>query len=405
MNTKLSSSIEILKCSILIAGTCIGGGMLALPLSIGAFGFAPSVFMMFIACIFMSISSLLYLEATMWLKKGAHMNTLSNTFLTKWWRVFCIIVYVFICYASIVAYISLGGKEIAHAFMTTIHHTFSAIGGMYLFVVLFGATLVLGYKFLGRVNSILFFAMIFAYIVLIGVGTQGIDTTNLQRETWSYGLFFTTPLMLAIFSFPGIVPSITAQLDKNAKAVKTSILIGTFFTFFIYVVWVFFVIGSVPYEGDFGLKQACLEGIPISLCIYHASNNPLVTGAAQFFSFFALATSFLGLSLSLFDFFFDTSGIKKRNLATNTILTLLVIIPSLIFAIYFERVFLTALEMTGGFGDVFLSGIIPVMMVWNGRYKYNYTGEYRVFGGKFLLIAITVAAISVFIAEVLMLVS
>ena len=65
MKEKYMNIFEILKCSVLIAGTCIGGGMLALPLSIGSFGFLPSVALMFVACVFMSISSLLYLEATL----------------------------------------------------------------------------------------------------------------------------------------------------------------------------------------------------------------------------------------------------------------------------------------------------------------------------------------------------
>jgi tyrosine-specific transport protein len=405
MKEKSINIFEVLKCSVLIAGTCIGGGMLALPHSIGSFGFLPSVVLMFISCVFMSISALLYLEATLWLEKGAHMNALSNKLLNKWWRFVCIIIYVFICYASIVAYLSLGGIEVAHVFKTTIDFRITEINGMYLFALLFGSTLILGYKFLGRVNSILFFSMIFAYIFLISIGIPKITLTNLKRESWGYGLFFTTPLMLTIFSFPGIVPSITYQLNKNAKSVRLSILIGTFLTFFVYVVWILFVIGSVPYEGDFGLEQACIFGIPISQCIYHISNSPLVSVSTQFFSFFALATSFLGISLSLFDFFLDSFGIKNRSVTTNALLSILVIFPSLIFSIFFERIFVTALEVSGGIGDVFLSGIIPVLMVWNGRYRYKYHGNYQVFGGKFLLLMISIAAISVFIAELILIFS
>ncbi len=393
------SIFEVLQCSLLIAGTCIGGGMLALPLSIGSFGFLPSLVLIFSSCAFMALSSLLYLEATLWMKGSSHMNTLSNTLLSKFWRKVSVGIYVFICYASIVAYLSWGGKELAHSINVSSLITVGNNAGIFLFTAFFGLTLVLGYKFLGRVNSILFAAMIFAYLFLIFSGTSQIEWINLKREDWSIGLFFTSPLMLAIFSFPGIVPSITYQLKRDARSVKLSILIGMVITLLVYMVWTFYILGSIPYDGTLGLKEACLNDIPISQCIHYLSSNPFISISAKFFTFFAIATSFLGISLSLFDFFFDASGAKKRNLLTDATLSLLVILPSLMIALLFEKVFVRALEVSGGFGDAILSGVIPILMIWNGRYKMNYTGEYKLAGGKPILIIILLIAISIFISE------
>jgi Amino acid permeases len=265
--------------------------------------------------------------------------------------------------------------------------------------LIFGFILVLGYKFLGRVNTILFSAMIFAFVLLIVSGTTEIQWINLKRENWSYGLFFTSPLMLAIFSFPGIVPSITYQLHKDARSVKLAIVIGMLVTLLVYIVWIFFVLGSVPYEGPFGLMEACTNDIPISQCIHYLSNNPLVSISAKFFTFFAIATSFLGISLSLFDFFFDTFRAKKRNLSTDMAISSLVVLPSLVITLLFEKVFVRALEISGGFGDAILSGCIPVLMIWNGRYNKKYQGDYTFPGGKPLLFVLLAIALSVFISE------
>jgi Amino acid permeases len=112
VKTKTLPIFDILRSSLLIAGTCIGGGMLALPLSIGSFGFLPSIVLIFLSCGFMTVSALLYLEATLWMKEGGHINTLSKNLLNKTWRAICLIIYVFICYASIVAYISWGGERV-----------------------------------------------------------------------------------------------------------------------------------------------------------------------------------------------------------------------------------------------------------------------------------------------------
>ena len=393
----------IISSSLLVAGTCIGGGMLALPLSIGYFGFFPSIIMMLLCCTFMSITALLYLEATLWMKEGAHMNTLSSNLLNQFWRILCFFIYLFICYASIIAYLSAGGKEIIHALKNEITTEYSGNIEIYLFSILFGSTLILGNKTLGRVNSILFTGMILSFFLLIASGTTDINIEHIERTNWSRRLFFTAPLMLTTFSFPGIVPSITNKLKKDAKSIRFSILIGTGVTFFFYLTWLFLVFGSVSYEGSFGLKQAFICDIPVTHCLYNIVNNPLASTAAQFFSFFAITTSFLGISLSLFDFFSDIFKIKE-NFFKNTLLTFLILIPSIILTIRFDHVFLVALEISGGIGDAFLSGMIPVLMVWKGRYNLNHTGGYTLFGGKPLLISIFLIALAVFIAEVILLV-
>ena len=80
---------------------------------------------------------------------------------------------------------------------------------------------------------------------------------------------------------------------------------------------------------------------------------------------------------------------------------LIVFVPSLVCAIRFERAFVTALELSGGIGDAILSGIIPVIMIWNGRYYLNKNGNYKVIGGKFLLVCIFLISVFIFFCEIL----
>ena len=391
----------IVSSALLVAGTCIGGGMLALPLSVGAFGFFPSIFVMFTCCIFMSITALLYLEAMLWMKEGAHMNTLSSNLLNRFWRIGCFLMYLFICYASIVAYLSGGGKEIVYILQNKFGFDDSGNIGIYLFSILFGSTLIVGYKVLGRVNSILFSGMIVAYFLLAITGTSNIHIEHLERKEWSFLLIFTLPMMLTTFSFPGIVPTITNHLKKDAKAIRISIILGTVITFFFYLVWLFIVFGSVAYEGEFGLKHAFLCDIPVTQCFYRTASHSLASVSAQFFAFFALTTSFLGISLSLFDFLSDTFSIQNTTPLKNALLTALVLIPSIIFAIWYDQVFLAALEISGGIGDAFLSGMIPVLMVWKGRYSHKNVGNYTVFGGKPLLIMVFFISLTIFVTEII----
>jgi tyrosine-specific transport protein len=80
---------------------------------------------------------------------------------------------------------------------------------------------------------------------------------------------------------------------------------------------------------------------------------------------------------------------------------LLIAIPAYLFAIYWERAFLMALELTGGIGDAILNGAIPVLMVWSGRYVQKRKGETLVGGGRPVLSLIMLFALFVFGVQIL----
>lgn len=79
-------------------------------------------------------------------------------------------------------------------------------------------------------------------------------------------------------------------------------------------------------------------------------------------------------------------GSMKEGIG-KVILGILIVVPTLICATQFERVFLVALEVSGGFGDSILNGLIPVIMVWIGRYYLNLgkASHFKLPGGRVLL--------------------
>ncbi|MEI8365682.1 MAG: aromatic amino acid transport family protein [Parachlamydiaceae bacterium] len=399
--SKPVSTFRTLSASLLIAGTCIGGGMLALPISGGPVGFIPSLLVMLVCCIFMTFTGLMYLEATLWMKEKAHLNTLSAELLSPFWRVVCWVTYLFICYASLIAYMSGGGKEIIFVVNQLFDQSYENMLGICAFSLVFSMILFLGHRLVERTNTIMFFSMIFAYVMLIATSTGSINGPFLLRQEWNIHWFLLFPLMLTTFSFPGIVPTIVPYLDRNPRAVRQAIIFGTSIAFVVYFMWMFIVLGSVPHVGEHSLQEAFQCDIPATECLHYALNNPFLSAIAQFFAFFALSTSFLGISLSLFDFLRDTITVPMNAAVKKILFCIIVFAPSLLLAIYFERAFITALEMSGGIGDTVISGIIPVIMIWNGRYYLKKKGLYTVWGGKWLLVSIVVVSALIFFCEIL----
>lgn len=375
---------RIISAMLLVTGTTIGGGMLALPVATGLNGFLPSIAIMAICCLAMITTALFLLEVTLWFGEGAHVMTMTSAILGKWGKLVSTIVYLFICYASIVAYTAGGGAQVAAALNHYLGWGLTDDLGACLFLAVFYAVIYMGNRIVGRVNTMLFVAMIFAYVLLIGVGIDEIRPTLLAQVSWK-GSLMAVPLLLTSFSFQTMVPSLVPYLNRHVKPLRIAIIGGTLFTFAIYAIWQALILGIVPIEGDKGLAQALYEGSPATIFLHDHVTSSWVAVAAEFFAFFAIGTSFLGMTFGLIDFLADGTGIKKQG-GGKVILGLLIVIPTLIIATQFERVFLIAMDTTGGFGDTVLNGMIPVLLIWIGRYKMGYQSNSPTPGGKVLLV-------------------
>lgn len=374
---------SVISAMFLVAGTCIGGGMLALPVATGISGFIPSISMMVVCWMAMTATALLLLEVSLWMESGVHIITMTSRILGTPGKAVSWLLYLFICYASIVAYTAGGGIQISNAMEGYFGLDLSKELGCMIFIVVFGLVIYLGSSIVGRVNAILFIAMIVAYFALVGTGIDEVNTEFLFTRRWA-GSIMAIPLLLTSFSFQTMVPSLTPYLKKHANSLRFAIVAGTGIAFIMYALWQWLMLGIVPVEGPNGLAEALARGEPATQFLKEHVEGRWIIVIAEYFAFFAIATSFLGIALGLFDFLSDGLKIKKEGMG-NVALGLLIVVPTLLFATQFERVFLVALDTSGGFGDSILNGIIPVLMVWIGRYRLGYKGAPCLPGGKPLL--------------------
>lgn len=397
--SKKSEQGSLFSAILLVAGCCIGGGMLALPVATGITGFFPSLVMMLLCWLAMTSSALLLLEANLWMEEGAHLLTMSSRLLGPIGKGVSWVLYLFICYASLVAY-TAGG---AHILSDTLHLatgiSFSYALACFLFIIIFGFMVDFGAHFIGRINAILFVAMIMAYFYLIYAGISEIYLSYLFYQDWSYSLI-SLPLLLTAFSFQTMVPSLTPYLKRNPQSMRWAVIGGTTISLVVYILWQATFLGIIPVEGEKGLLAALEKGQPAIPFLRDVVSNWWIGPVAEFFAFFALATSFLAIALGLVDFLSDGLKIKKEPKG-RAILGLLIAIPTLLFAVFYERAFLTALEASGGFGDSLLNGILPVLMVWVGRYHKKLKGEIFMPGGRFVLSLIFLFFLFILVYEVL----
>jgi tyrosine-specific transport protein len=387
--------------SMLVSGACIGGGMLAMPIQTAEAGFFVSFFMLVVCWIFMAFTGLLLVESTLWFKENAHFSSLAMGLLGRWGRAMSLGIYLFMNYASLVAYTAGGAALIDSWFYHVFHISLGYTCSCVLFTLIFGSIVYLGSLLIGKINSLLMMAMILAYLSLVSSGAADININHLTMQaSWRQGLF-SVPLILAAYSYQMIVPSLCSYLNYDLKALKKSILIGTTLPFLVYATWLFVIHGAIPFEGADGLKAALIRGSSATEPLKAHFKTPFLALLADSFAFFALVTSYLSLSLALFDFIRDLFKSfmpheKNPNQFNKNKILILSLVPSLLLAISYPRALLEFLDLSGGFGDVFLSGLIPISMVWVGRYRKKMQNTYETPGGKSALLLAGSFAILIF---------
>ncbi|MFZ0565156.1 MAG: aromatic amino acid transport family protein [Chlamydiales bacterium] len=390
---------SVLGATFLVAGTSIGGGMLALPVATGVAGFYPSLVMMLLGWAFMTTTALFLTEVNLWMEEGSHVITMVSRLLGPVGKIIAWLLYLFISYASLTAYASGGGDLFAMALKRFFNISIPEVWAVIIFVLLFGSIIYLGNVVIGRVNTLLMVGLIGSYLFIVAMGAPYVQGALLLRKSWGNTLI-AVPLLLTIFSFQTIVPSLTIYLKQDGRRLRLSIVLGTTIALIVYVVWEWLVLGTVLLDGDFGLAAALAMGKPASDFLGVAVGSVWLSTLADFFAFFALTTSFLGIALGLFDFLADGLKIKKERWGSFS-LGLLIAIPVLFFTLSMERVFLRALDASGGIGDSILNGLFPALMLWIGRYRKQFFSEYRLPGGKPLIVLVVIYALFVFTIEVL----
>ncbi|MCH9618630.1 MAG: Tyrosine-specific transport protein [Chlamydiia bacterium] len=393
-------SYKVLSAGFLVAGACIGGGILGVPVEAGSLGFYPSAIMLLMSWLFMTLTAFLYGEAALWMKDdNAHLVSIAKHLLGRWGEWITVILYIFMGYASLVAYNSGGSQLIDHLFQGVFSVSLTPIVSSILYAVVFGSVFYFGAKILGAINTLLMVGLIVSYVMMTAMGIEGVKSELLSRSSWT-GFYAVVPLMITSFSFQMIVPSIALYLDKDAKDLKYTLIFGATLALIFYLLWIFVVMGTVPNEGKSGLKEALENGqvATVSLRLYAHRNIIAVLG--EWFAFFAITTSYLGIGLGLFDFLADLFRVEKKGLG-KFILGLLVVLPTLYITMAYPNTFLDALDITGGLGDSILNGIIPVLMVWMGRYVIGYKSELKLMGGKTILSALFICSLLIITSQIL----
>lgn len=366
--------------TLLVAGTSIGVGMLALPIATAEGGFLPSLLIYMICWLFMLCTGLLILEACIWMPKGANLITLSSRLLGKWGKRACWVLYLFLFSCLMIAHIA-GGGDVVSALSGGVLSSWLSI---LIYVLIFSPVVYFGALWVDRFNLGLMIGILITYILFVTSTISYVTPSLLARMDFGK-VWWSLPVVFTAFGYQSLIPTLFNYMNRNVSKVRLALILGTTLPLLIYVVWEFLILGIVPLEGEGGLAQALQKGQSAINPLGHYIHNPTLLTLGRFFAFFAMTTSYLGISIAFVDFLLD--GLKLSKKGASKAMTCLVIfgIPLAITLIN-PHLFISALTIAGGIGVALLLGAMPILMVWAGRYYEGHSLMHQQLpGGKITL--------------------
>ncbi|CAK0749359.1 hypothetical protein CVIRNUC_001904 [Coccomyxa viridis] len=347
---------------VLIAGTTVGAGILAVPFTTQDSGFIPSTASLIGTYVFSVVTGLLLAEANINLmcelgKGGVSITSISRTTLGTAGEKATTLIYLALHYALLVAYTAKSGELLQQLLGQDVPPPVYSLGFCGLLAAMcFG----LRPAQLDQANTGLLAAVILSFAGLLWAVAGQVHPENLFQANW-VAVPQTLPVLSLAFVYQNVVPVICSRLEGDLGKVRTSILGGLSVPLLMFIVWNGAILGSIDSAPGIGQKVDPLAQLtqlpgPTSVLI-------------QVFSLFAIATSYIGFVLGLSDFLADLLKLPAgQQQKTPYILT---VVPPFILAALFPQIFFKALDFAGTYGVLSLFGLIPAASVWSQRYGSN----------------------------------
>lgn len=378
--------------TLLVAGTMIGAGMLAMPLTSAGIGLTATVFLLLGLWAVLTFTALLFVELYQTADSDAGIGTLAAQYFGKAGRIISTAVLIVFLYALIAAYVSGGGSLLMDLLPAMGDKDTMNKIAVLVFTIFFGSFIVIGTHSVDKINRVLFFVMIAAFILVLALMLPNIKFDNLMAMPIDNALIISaSPVFFTAFGFHGSIPSLNKYLDGNVKSLRIAILVGSGITLFAYFLWQLSTHGLLSQNEFLQIlcEDATLNGLVKATL--EITQSPIIANAVKIFSTLALVTSFLGVALGLLECIEDLLKQSFDIHAGRISLGLMTFIPSVLFSLFYPEGFILALGYAGQM-FAFYAVVLPVSLVWKAR-SIHPNLPYRVWGGKALLVLVLVLGV------------
>lgn len=363
-----------------------------MPLAAAGVGFTGIVCLLIGLWMLMSYTSLLLVEVYQHNPANMGLGSVAKKYLGPVGQIVTGLSMLLLMYALTTAYIGGAGVLIADSLSSWWGITVSTQSAIIMFTVVGGAIVCVGTHSVDFINRILFTAKTIFLVIMLAVMMPHAEAINLSTMPLEKGLVLAAvPVIFTSFGFHGSVPSLVNYMNGDVRKLRIIFITGSAIPLVAYILWQIATLGAIPSDTFMGIlaQSSGLNGLLTA--IRDVVATPRVNMAVALFMDLALATSFLGVALGLFDYLADLFK-RSNNFAGRAQTTLLTFVPPLLAALFFSS-FVQALTYAAVALSV-LALIIPALLTMRVR-KLETKGIYRVKGGTPILGLVLLCGIAV----------
>jgi tyrosine-specific transport protein len=369
-----ASLVRRLGAALIITGTCIGAGMLVIPLTTAALGFVFASILLLVIALLMTATAFLIAEVNLDMPDGTNFSTMAKMTLGRPGQIVAWISFLLLMYALTAAY-TAQGSSLLGVWLSDVNIITPMWFNSLIYIFIMGAFVYTGAFAVDCINKFLIIFKFLAFFSLAIFISPYVQKTLIMAKTSNIDyLWITLPLLITSFGYHTVLPSMRSYLHSNKKDLYTAIILGGFvIPMLVYIVWEAITLGTIPLfsNSNNSFEYIVNHGNDITALIatYHSSYNLFSLDAfATTFTSIAITTSFLGVTLGLFNFNQDTYKLTKTNHKSKMLVFAITYLPPFIFAVYYPRGFVMAL----GYASIFVAILLislPAMMAWKVRQK------------------------------------
>ncbi len=353
---------KIIGSILIVAGTTIGAGMLAMPIISANVGFGFISLVLICIWFTMFYTATILVDVYKYNSPNDGLNTLSLKYLGKAGAIVTAFCMLILMYALVSAYITGGGEILRSNLELWLGSEVSPQASAVLFAILFGGIIAFGTRLVDISTKIVFTIKLIFLCIVIGLLLPTIETEYLKHvPNNAISVLAAIPVIFTGFGFCVVIPSLVKYLDGNIKQLKWVFFIGSALPLVIYLIWELTILGNIQSSVFNAILQenSGLEGLLKAIRVVHDSN--IIKISFTIFAAAALLTSFWGVALALLDYIKDL-GRNKSYIRHNFSALLLTFIPPLLFALFYPDGFVIAL----GYASiplVILALTLPMLML------------------------------------------
>lgn len=349
------------EAALIITGTAVGGGSLALPYFCAAGGFIPACCLLLISYALLLGSALILVEPTIrvWEDKpgcAVSMHSVVETYLGKYWGYAAGVTFWILINCTLVSQLAKCGELTALFF----GHDVTIANGAGRWIGRFGSVISANAiafaafdKKIGKINALATSGLFLGFLGALCFGAGGVNPQLLALGSWTAAVP-ALPAIAQTMTYAEAIPTVVDMCRGSRVKVRRVLALGSLGPALMYALWLAVTLGRASLAdfasggGDLAAKILA-EGGALG-----AATATIATCAS--------VSTLIGCYLALSRFHADTfkMNLSRRNLK----LVALTVVPSLVVSMKGPEMYHLMIKFAGTVPVAFLWGVMPPLVMW-----------------------------------------